>query len=179
MPLVLPSPSAGSGWFDAGWWVAAVAIAYAAWQEPKPRAAARDDSLRLIAAPLAAGAVAIELLVYGSTGKLNALAVALAAATLVAVMIRLTLTFRQNVAMLRASRGEALTDSLTGLANRRALTRALEALDDDTPLVLARFDLDGFKTDNDPTAIRPATCSAATTSRSARASSRSPTRSTR
>jgi len=137
------------GWFDAGWWFAAVAIAFAAWQEPKPRSAPRDDSLRLLAAPLGAGAVAVELLVYGSTSKLNALAVALAAATLVAVMIRLTLTFRQNVAMLRASRDEALTDSLTGLGNRRALTRALERLDTDAPLVLALFDLDGFKTYND------------------------------
>ena len=137
------------GWFDAGWWVAAVAIAVAAWQEPAPRTPARDDSLRLIAAPLAAGAVALELLVYGCAGKLNALAVTLAAATLVAVMIRLTLTFRQNVAMLRTSRDEALTDSLTGLANRRALTRALAKLDGETALVLALFDLDGFKTYND------------------------------
>jgi diguanylate cyclase (GGDEF)-like protein len=136
------------GWFDAGWWFAAVAIAYAAWQAPKPRSAPRDDSLRLLAAPLGAGAVAVELLVYGSASKLNALAVALAAATLVAVMIRLTLTFRQNVAMLRASRDEALTDALTGLGNRRALTRALDALGDE-PLVLALFDLDGFKTYND------------------------------
>ena len=137
------------GWFDAGWWFAALAIAFAAWQEPKPRGVPRDDSLRLLAAPLGAGAVAIELLVYGCAGRLNALAVALAAATLAAVMIRLTLTFRQNVAMLRASRDEALTDSLTGLSNRRALTRALDRLGGDTPLVLALFDLDGFKTYND------------------------------
>ena len=55
--------------------------------------------------------------------------------------------------MLRASRDEALTDSLTGLGNRRALTRELdEALaeaDAESPLVLALFDLDGFKHYND------------------------------
>ncbi len=139
------------GWFDAGWWGALLAIAYAAWR-PAPVDDARrvpDDSLRLIAAPLAAGAIGVELLVYGCAGSLNALAVGLAAATLVAVMIRLTLTFRQNVAMLRASRGEALTDALTGLGNRRALTRDLAAVEDGTPLVLALFDLDGFKTYND------------------------------
>ena len=45
---------------------------------------------------------------------------------LVAVMVRLVLTFRDNVAMLRASRDEALTDALTGLGNRRALARELE-----------------------------------------------------
>jgi diguanylate cyclase (GGDEF)-like protein len=36
---------------------------------------------------------------------------------------------------------------LTGLGNRRALTRALETLD--APVVLALFDLDGFKSYND------------------------------
>ena len=58
-----------------------------------------------------------------ASGDLNPLAIALAAASLLAVMVRLTLTFRENVAMLRASRDEALTDALTGLGNRRALAR--------------------------------------------------------
>jgi two-component system cell cycle response regulator len=143
------------GWFDAGWWGGLLAIAVAARQAPaaRRRIQPRDDSLRLIAAPLAAGAVGVELLVYGSTGDLDALAVGLAAATLVAVMIRLTLTFRQNVAMLRASRAEAMTDALTGLGNRRALARELasrlQEADVASPLVLALFDLDGFKTYND------------------------------
>jgi two-component system cell cycle response regulator len=145
------------GWFDAGWWGGLLAIAGAAWQgvrDPHPRRIRpRDDSLRLIAAPLAAGAIGVELLVYGCTGSLNALSIGLAAGTLVAVMIRLTLTFRQNVAMLRASREEAMSDALTGLGNRRALTQELAAqlhnADADSPLVLALFDLDGFKTYND------------------------------
>ena len=57
--------------------------------------------------------------------------------------------------MLRASRDEALTDALTGLGNRRALARAtLDArrcreAGDGRPLVLALFDLDGFKHYND------------------------------
>ena len=55
--------------------------------------------------------------------------------------------------MLRTSRDEALTDALTGLGNRRALTRALdEALEEavpESPVVLALFDLDGFKHYND------------------------------
>ncbi len=139
------------GWFDAGWWGGLFLIAVAAWQPtPARRTRCADDSLRLIAAPLASGAVALELLVYGSLDSLNPLAVGLAAAALVFVMVRLTLTFRQNIGMLRASRDEALTDSLTGLGNRRALTRALDgALAEDTELVLALFDLDGFKHYND------------------------------
>ncbi len=142
------------GWFDAGWWLGLALIALGAWQEPPAtRRRPRSDSLRLIAAPLAAGAIGVEVLLYGCFGRLNAPAVGLASASLVFVMIRLTLTFRQNVAMLHASRDEALTDALTGLGNRRALTRALaEALQEasaDTPLVLALFDLDGFKHYND------------------------------
>lgn len=142
------------GWFDAGWWAGLLLIALAAWQPPPPRRTrCAPDSLRLIAAPLASGAVALELLVYGSLGDLNGVAVGLAAAALVFVMVRLTLTFRQNVGMLRASRDEALTDALTGLGNRRALSRELdEALEEavpESPLVLALFDLDGFKHYND------------------------------
>jgi diguanylate cyclase (GGDEF)-like protein len=55
--------------------------------------------------------------------------------------------------MLRHSRSEALTDPLTGLGNRRALSAgladALPEADDADPLVLVLFDLDGFKHYND------------------------------
>jgi diguanylate cyclase (GGDEF)-like protein len=68
-------------------------------------------------------------------------------------MARATLTFAENVSMLRLSRGEALTDPLTGLGNRRALQRTLAELipaaSAEHPLVLAIFDLDGFKAYND------------------------------
>jgi diguanylate cyclase (GGDEF)-like protein len=126
----------------------------AAWQRPPARVKhAADERVRVIAVPLAFGAIGLGLLVYGAVADLNLLAVGLAAASLVAVMARATLTFGENVAMLRTSRGEALTDALTGLGNRRALTRALEELvpeaTPDQPLVLALFDLDGFKQYND------------------------------
>jgi diguanylate cyclase (GGDEF)-like protein len=68
-------------------------------------------------------------------------------------MARTMLTFRDNVGMLRASRVEAQTDALTGLGNRRALTRVLErelpCATTARPLVLVLFDLDGFKHYND------------------------------
>ena len=142
------------GWFDAGWWAGLTLIATAAWQRPPARRTrCKGDSLRLLVAPLVSGAVGLELLVYASMGDLNPLAVGLSAAALVFVMIRLTLTFRQNLGILRASRDEALTDSLTGLSNRRALVReldeALPAAQPESPLVLALFDLDGFKHYND------------------------------
>jgi len=142
------------GWFDAGWWAGLTMIAAAAWQKPPARVMRpADESVRVIAVPLTFGVIGLGLLVYGAVADVNLLAVGLAAASLVAVMARATLTFGENVAMLRTSRGEALTDSLTGLGNRRALTRALEEqlpeVTPERPLVLAIFDLDGFKQYND------------------------------
>jgi two-component system, cell cycle response regulator len=142
------------GWFDAGWWVGLLLIAAAAWQ-PVPERCARpaDERLRIVVVPLAFGTTGLSLLVYGALADLNPLAVGLAAASLLAVMARATVTFSDNVAMLRASRDEALTDALTGLGNRRALARTLAELLPDVrpqrPLVLALFDLDGFKHYND------------------------------
>jgi two-component system, cell cycle response regulator len=142
------------GWFDAGWWGGLALIAAAAWQ-PAPNRERRpsEERVRVIAVPLGFGAVGLGLLVYGAIAHLNVLAIGLAAASLIAVMARATLTFGENVAMLRTSRDEALTDALTGLGNRRALARALEELvpqaDPERPLILALFDLDGFKQYND------------------------------
>jgi two-component system, cell cycle response regulator len=141
------------GWFDAGWWGGLLAIGAAAWQPEDGRSTPDGEATRLIAVPLGFGAVGLALLAYAAVERLNALAVALAVASLVAVMLRLVLTFHDNVRMLRHSRDEAVTDPLTGLGNRRALALALEdglaAADDADPLVLVLFDLDGFKHYND------------------------------
>jgi len=59
----------------------------------------------------------------------------------------------ENERLLAASREEANTDALTGLPNRRALMRDLEtelaSTSERGPLMLALFDLDGFKQYND------------------------------
>ena len=141
-------------WFDIGWWLGLLLIGAAAWQPARPaHAAAADERLRRIVVPLLFGSAGLGLLVYGCIAQLNAIAVGLAAASLLAVMARTMLTFRDNVAMLRSSREEAQTDALTGLGNRRALARVLERelarATTDEPLVLVLFDLDGFKHYND------------------------------
>jgi two-component system, cell cycle response regulator len=145
---------APGSWFDVGWWLGLLLIGVAAWQPALPaHAAAVDERLRRIVLPLLFGSAGLGLLVYGCIAQLNAVAVGLAAASLVAVMARTMLTFRDNVAMLRASRQEAQTDALTGLGNRRALARVLERelprATTAEPLVLVLFDLDGFKHYND------------------------------
>ena len=139
---------------DAGWPLAALVIAIAAWL-PAPQAQpAETEHWRTITLPLALGLACLALLVYDHFERVNWLAVLLAAATMAAVMIRLGLTFAANVGMLLHSRSEALTDPLTGLANRRALMLDLEralardAADGDAH-VLSLFDLDGFKGYND------------------------------
>lgn len=59
----------------------------------------------------------------------------------------------ENAGLLKASQLEALTDPLTGLANRRALLRDLETRISEatrtTGIVLALYDLNGFKHYND------------------------------
>jgi diguanylate cyclase (GGDEF)-like protein len=63
--------------------------------------------------------------------------------------VRLLINVRE-LAVLAATRREALTDELTGLANRRAMLRRVEELNSEgTPLTLALLDLDKFKEVND------------------------------
>ena len=77
----------------------------------------------------------------------------LAVATLAAVIVRMVVTFRENIELLDSSRREALTDALTGLRNRRALMGDLEdaaaGARVEAPVALVILDLDGFKQYND------------------------------
>ena len=81
------------------------------------------------------------------------LAVLLAGAALIGVIVRLIITFRENVRMLSSSRRDAMSDALTGLGNRRRLMLDLEqrfaSAPDCDPFYLVLFDLDGFKLYND------------------------------
>jgi len=136
-----------------GWPLAFVLLALASWlpaTESEAKAVARGP--RRIAVPLAMAIVGICLLVGASFVAIDATAVALSGACLVAVLARLLITFNQNTGMLEASEEEALTDDLTGLANRRALMADLERVAAASPpesMVLALYDLDGFKAYND------------------------------
>jgi two-component system cell cycle response regulator len=86
-------------------------------------------------------------------GALGGAAIDLALAVPFLLVLRLAVSLNENARLLERSRDEALTDSLTGLANRRALMRALsDALEEAArgrAWRLALFDLDGFKAYND------------------------------
>jgi two-component system, cell cycle response regulator len=145
------------GVFDLGWWLGLVLVALAAWQPHDTAQAPAADAQRgwMIALPVGFGALAAGVLGYGClrTHPLNAGAVTLALAALGAVAVRLVITFRMSLALLDSVRAESLTDPLTGLPNRRALSKALElrtlAGERAGDAVLALYDLDGFKRYND------------------------------
>jgi diguanylate cyclase (GGDEF)-like protein len=139
----------GDTLLDIGWLVAGLLVGIAAWQ-PSVRRRATGDELPSIVAPTVLALASLALLVYDHFRPINPLAVALSAAALVAVLIRLSLTHRESRSNLVSTRAQARTDSLTGLGNRFALERALnQALADGASHALLLFDLDGFKNYND------------------------------
>ncbi|WP_272472690.1 HD domain-containing phosphohydrolase [Baekduia alba] len=140
--------------WDAGWDFAFLALACAAAVPARAAVAvAGRAGRRGTILPLVFGAMALGVLVYAGLGTVTPVAVVLAGLALFAVGVRLFIAFRENASMLAATRREALTDALTGLGNRRALTQDLERMlaraTEDDPVVLVLFDLDGFKHYND------------------------------
>ena len=134
---------------DVSWPAAYVLLAFAAWQ-PSERLDARRLHAGMLTMPIGAALLSLAVLVFDHYTRLHVFAIWLASASLVVVVVRLWRTFRENLAMLRASEEEATTDPLTGLGNRRALTDDLEAaIREGVPYALALFDLDGFKSYND------------------------------
>jgi len=136
-----------------GWPLAFLLLAGAAWlRGPARDSAPQSSGERRIALPIVFAAAVVVLLGTGSFTPIGIPALVLGVAALCAVLIRLAITFRQNSRMIALTRRDAVTDPLTGLANRRSLTADLErALDrgDEQEAVLALYDLDGFKAYND------------------------------
>ncbi len=136
---------------DSFWLAGGFLIACAAWcQQTRPNQV-RLAGLRLLVVPSCFALVAIGLELYGQFAELSRVAEGLATATFVAVIVRMVMTFDENLRLLAAFRREALTDPLTSLANRRRLLLDLSyATDPDAePQLFAFFDLDGFKSYND------------------------------
>ena len=124
--------------FAPGWSKQAVGTALPAWV--------------LLGIPVLATLCAVTLLVYANSNDVHPIAIALAAATVIAALGRMIVSFRE-VTTLAHSHQLALTDELTGLGNRRAFYEQVEvrmaALPDDLPSALLLLDLDRFKEVND------------------------------
>jgi diguanylate cyclase (GGDEF)-like protein len=137
---------------DLGWPAAALLVGIAAWRPDQPFTTEMSSGGR-IAVPAIAGFTALVLLTADHFVRTNALALGLAVASTLIILIRLCWALRDNSRLLVLRHGEARTDALTGLANRRVLsedlTDRLSELDPAQPLTLSLFDLDGFKEYND------------------------------
>lgn len=132
-----------------GWSVALLGLCWAAAHPltPAPRMGAG-----WIAAgtPIAGGAVSLVVLMHAALTHGDPLPICLAGAALAVGLVRATLLLAANQQLLRRTRVQAVTDKLTGLPNRRALTADLDhAFATRRPHTLAFFDLDGFKEYND------------------------------
>jgi diguanylate cyclase (GGDEF)-like protein len=140
-------------YIDLAWPLSLVLVALAAWQAPGRARPVQLQDRTMLGTPIVCGLVATGVLVAATVWSLHPLALVLAALTIVLVLVRTALTLRENVLLLEDSRREALTDSLTGIANRRALLldlpAELERASGGEPRMLALFDLNGFKAYND------------------------------
>ncbi len=106
----------------------------------------------LLGIPVLATLCAVSLLVYSNSNEVHPIAISLAAATVIASLGRMIVSFRE-VTTLAHSHQLALTDELTGLGNRRAFYEQVQvrmaALPDQVPSALLLLDLDRFKEVND------------------------------
>ncbi len=140
-------------WANSLWPASALITAIAAWQPVERGRTVQLEGRRLLALPLAAMLASLVLLLVDHFHRTSNAAAVLAFATLAVAGARLWLTLGEHMALLGVSRGEANTDELTGLGNRRRLVRDLEAeiptTTPERPLLLMLFDLNGFKAYND------------------------------
>jgi two-component system, cell cycle response regulator len=142
------------GLLDAAWPLGALLLAAAAWLAPGPRRVAAPRGLRVAFIPAAAALIAIALQLSDRFVHISGLAEVLSLITLLCVVIRMTLSHRDNQAVLQSSIREAHSDALTGLGNRRRLMSDLDLAAALPPApgklrLLILFDLNGFKAYND------------------------------
>ncbi len=138
---------------DPLWCAAMFTLAFAAWQRPAEARRLAVQGERMLVLPSLFMLIAVGVLIVDHLYHLNPVAVGLAVATLLVVMVRTALAFRE-LGSLTESRREARTDELTGLPNRRFFLRQLEtslsaAAEAGTSVPLLLVDLDHFKELND------------------------------
>jgi two-component system, cell cycle response regulator len=135
---------------DALWPAALLTVAVAAWQPARPIAARTAASRGALLLPIGAAVAVLGVLFVDHYTRLATGGVWLAIAAAGGLLIRSALLAHAHRRMLDTSERDARTDALTGLANRRALIETLDWIDmGEWPVVLALYDLDGFKTYND------------------------------
>jgi diguanylate cyclase (GGDEF)-like protein len=140
------------GWPDMLWLIAALLIAASAYPSVGLRTRHSGPYRSSLYPPALSTLVATAVLIWDHFEHANPAAVWLAAATIVAAVLRLTLSFRENDRLVRALHTETISDALTGLGNRRSLVDDLGRRYENGgggSALFAMFDLDGFKSYND------------------------------
>ena len=138
---------------DALWLVGLAFLGMAAWQRPAAARELRLEGWPVVVAPFMFTLASIGLLVYGNFSHQAGPALYFAMAALMVAFVRVALTFREVRSLPEAKR-QAVTDELTGLANRRSfyddLRRAIEEpRGDPGGFAVLMIDLDRFKELND------------------------------
>jgi two-component system, cell cycle response regulator len=138
---------------DAGWPIASLLVALAAWQPSEITAPPAGTDRRLVLIPVICGVIALAIVSLGVFGDLADKAVMPALICLLLVTARMGVAFLEGQKSMLANQRDALTDGLTGLPNRRALIvdlgRATACASDEQPWICIVLDLDGFKAYND------------------------------
>jgi diguanylate cyclase (GGDEF)-like protein len=138
-------------WIDPIYLISAACLGALLWQPTAAQIRISEDSSRWreLAIPGLFAFVMVGLFAMQLFSVASGLSVTLWTATMVAVIVRLALSTRENRRLLE----QVQTDSLTGLGNRGRLQvdlpTSIEAADEGHPLRLLLFDLNGFKHYND------------------------------
>jgi diguanylate cyclase (GGDEF)-like protein len=156
-PLSLGSPRVDAVFHALAWPAAGLLMSIAMWLRPRPPDLLGSEKPAGFLLPGLAAVSAFVILFTGSLHHVSRAALALAAATLITVGLRLALSVRGLRTITQDRLRQSLTDELTGLRNRRYLVQVLEAFFGDQAdrrkakrrLAFLFIDLDNFKEIND------------------------------
>jgi diguanylate cyclase (GGDEF)-like protein len=138
-------------WAEPIYLIAACFLAAGAWQfrNSEIQGASRLEGWRELIVPGVFAAVMIGLFAMQYSNTSSGLATVLTVGTMIAVIVRLAISVRENNRLLQQVR----TDPLTGLVNRGGMQVDLEDRCDkatvENPVAILLFDLNGFKRYND------------------------------
>ncbi len=139
-------------WIDPIYLIGACCLGAGAWQFRHGeirRASKRVEGWRELVVPAVFASVMIGLFAMQYSSTSSSLAAILTAATMIAVIVRLAISVRENNSLLQQVR----TDPLTGLVNRGGMQVDLEdqwaRASAASPVSVLLFDLNGFKRFND------------------------------
>jgi diguanylate cyclase len=149
------APQVGTVVNAIAWPISITLIAMAMWLRPGPSDPFAPQKAAGFLLPALAALAGLTILVLGTLGHIDRVAVGLATATLLAVGARTALSVRSLRALTKERHRLSVTDHLTGLGNRRYLFDVLDAFFAENanagsaPVAFLFIDLDGFKEIND------------------------------